>query len=60
MVPGNFFKFLVDKQFDLKNLIRHLLNRCFEVLGYDVMIDSNLNPWIIEVNHLPRYVLNVA
>ena len=32
-------------------------SRCFEVLGYDVMIDSNLNPWIIEVNHLPRYVL---
>lgn len=29
-------------------------NRCFEVLGYDVMVDSNLNPWVIEVNHLPR------
>jgi D-alanine-D-alanine ligase-like ATP-grasp enzyme len=28
--------------------------RCFEVLGYDIMIDSLLNPWLIEVNHLPR------
>jgi tubulin polyglutamylase TTLL6/13 len=32
-------------------------SRCFEVLGYDIMLDSNLNPWVIEVNHLPRYVL---
>ena len=29
--------------------------RCFEVLGLDIMIDSNLKPWLIEVNHLPRY-----
>jgi tubulin polyglutamylase TTLL6/13 len=29
-------------------------SRCFEVLGLDIMIDSNLNPWMIEVNHLPR------
>ena len=28
--------------------------RCFEVLGLDIMIDSNLKPWLIEVNHLPR------
>ena len=30
--------------------------RCFEILGFDVMIDANLKPWIIEVNHLPRYL----
>lgn len=32
-------------------------SRCFEVLGFDIMMDHNLNPWLIEVNHLPRYVL---
>lgn len=31
-------------------------SRCFEVLGIDVMVDSHLKPWLIEFNHLPRYV----
>lgn len=30
-------------------------SRCFELLGVDIMIDTKLNPILIEVNHLPSW-----
>jgi tubulin polyglutamylase TTLL6/13 len=36
------------------NLPKTRGSRCFEILGFDIMLDTNLNPWLIEVNHLPR------
>ena len=28
---------------------------CYEILGFDVMLDAELKPWIIEINHAPCF-----
>lgn len=28
---------------------------CFEVLGFDIMVDDNLEPFLLEINHAPSF-----
>ncbi|TPP39823.1 Tubulin-tyrosine ligase family protein [Leishmania donovani] len=28
---------------------------CFEVLGFDILIDNKMKPWLMEVNHTPSF-----
>jgi hypothetical protein len=37
---------------EVKSLSIHR-NNCFELFGFDVIIDSNLKPWLLEVNLSP-------
>ncbi|RKO96627.1 tubulin-tyrosine ligase, partial [Caulochytrium protostelioides] len=33
---------------------------CFEVLGFDIMMDRQYRPWILEVNHSPSFTCDQA
>jgi len=28
---------------------------CFEILGFDIIIDKKLKPWLLEINHTPSF-----
>ena len=58
----DFYQILREKMVPICELtltsVRQKMNKnnrrfCFEIFGYDFMIDEGLNPWLIEVNTNP-------
>ena len=33
---------------------------CFQILGFDIMIDKYFKPWLIEVNQSPSFATDSA
>jgi tubulin polyglutamylase TTLL9 len=44
----------------LSSVTKVMMNdkRCFELYGFDILIDSNLRPWLLEVNGSPSMTAN--
>ena len=42
-----------------KKVCLHKSN-CFEVFGYDILLDSDLKPWLVEINLSPSFACDSA
>ena len=59
-------KTLLAVQPQLRNTYHQILGddntgfSCFEILGFDILLDRKARPWLLEVNHAPSFACGSA